>query len=466
MMNIFINRGWELSTLEDRYDSGRAELILIYGRRRVGKTYLIRRFLRGRRGVYLIVSRLNGVLESFAEAVAEQLGLSYIPSLRSYGDFYRMLGELSSKERLVVVVDEFQRLAEHDSSFLLELQEAWDGYLSSSRLMLILMGSSVGAVERVGLGPSSPIYGRRTAQIRVKPFGFSCAKEFFLDYSDVDMVRAYSSFGGVPGYLSLIDPEASLLENISKLILDRGGPLYEEPYFILAEETREPLRYMGILEAMSGGATTLGEIASKSGMASSSLPRYMRVLMDDLSIVERRHPLLEERRGRARYYLGDHYFRFWFRFVKPHLHLLELGEVDRVLEVVRRDIDRHASITFEDVAMEHFIRLAEGATRIGRWWRGGVEIDGVAIDESRGRIYFMEAKWSKKPVDRAILNDLIRKADRFPWRRGERDEIYVLYSRSGFTFRAGDNIHLIDLERLVEDLSCQRNQQSGSRRHP
>jgi AAA+ ATPase superfamily predicted ATPase len=239
MMITFINRSKELSFLEERYRSPRAELIVVYGRRRVGKTFLLRRFLSGKRGVYFVVSRLGNTLQEISEAIGEQLGV-HPPLLRHYTDLFSYIAKESSDERIILVIDEFQRLAEYDPTFLTELQAAWDDFLSYSKVFLVLSGSSVGVVERAALSSSSPVFGRRTGQLKVKPFTFTCVKEFAPMWSCEDKVRTYAAFGGVPAYLSLLDCSKSLLENIKNLILEPGGLLHEEPYFLLAAETREP----------------------------------------------------------------------------------------------------------------------------------------------------------------------------------------------------------------------------------
>lgn len=450
MMNAFINRYKELEFLEKRFNSAGAEFIVVYGRRRVGKTFLLRKFLEGKRGVYFIVTRLSGLLDELAEAIGEQLKV-YPPLLRSYRDLFKYLASIAQEGRLVLVVDEFQRLAEFDPSFLTELQTAWDSYLKDTGIFIVLSGSSVGVVERAALSPSSPIFGRRTGQLRVRPFTFACAKDFVREYSDEDKVRTYAVFGGVPAYLAYLDDSKSLIENIESVVLEPTGPLHEEPYFLLATETREPLRYMSLLEAMALGATTLGEIASKSGLSSNELPRYIRTLERSLDLVERIYPLLEEgKKGRTRYLIKDNFFRFWFKFVRPNINLLQLGEVKKVSISLAERLDEYVSLVFEDIAFEHFARQVP-ATRVGKWWRGGVEVDGVAVDEKARKVFFMEAKWSKKPVDRAVLRELERKAGEFEWGRGDREEVYYLYSRSGFTIEPEEEVILVNLSDICTE---------------
>lgn len=442
-MNVFINRERELEFLERMYERGGAELIIIYGRRRIGKTYLIKKFLEGKRGIYLIVST-EKVLEDFSRSISEQMGI-YRPMLNSYRDFFQFIAELSSKERLSVVIDEFQRLPD---SFLLSLQEAWDSYLSRTKVFMILSGSSVGVIERVAMSSSSPIFGRRTGQIKLGPFSFLHAMEFMQSYTPEDKVRGYSAFGGTPAYLSMLS-NRTLLENIRELIVSQYGPLHEEPYFLLASETREPIKYMSILESIAHGATTFGEISSKSGVSQNELPRYLRTLERSLDLVKRDYPILEEKkRGRARYYVKDNFFKFWFKFVRPNLHLIELGEVERVMEKIKAELDSHASGAFEEIALEHFSRVTK-ASRVGRWWRGDLEIDGVALDEAEGIAFFMEAKWSKKPVGKSVLRELERKAGEFEWRKEKRKEVYYIYARS-FSFEPEEGVFLVSLEDLMK----------------
>ena len=230
---------------------------------------------------------------------------------------------------------------------------------------------------------------------------------------------------------------------------------------LLKLELRKPSRYAEILRAIASGATQFGEIADKSGVRATELPKYLRVLEEDLELVERRYPLLSEgSRGRARYYVRDSFTRFWFRFVHPNRVLLELGLYPEVASKLPEALDRQASEAFEEVARQHLALLAKSGrvsfTRIGRWWSGDVEIDLVAIDERQGTAYFVEAKWSKQPVGREVLRRLERKAEEFEWRRGERREVYVLYSRSGFTFEQEEGVLLFSLSDVERDFEREK----------
>ena len=451
----FVDREEELEALGEAYSSGRAELVVLYGRRRVGKTFLLSFFARERGAVYLVVNYSDRelALRDLVDQLLAQVELPYPPRVDSFTQLYELLARLG---RRLVVVDEFQRL--HGTGGVQELQSAWDRLLSRSGLMLVLSGSSVGMMERIGLSAESPLYGRATRVLHVKPLGYREARAFMPGYAEEDRVRGYAVFGGTPGYLALLDEGSGLLDNIVSLVLRPGAPLREEPRVLLSMELREPSRYLEVLRAVAGGATRLGEIADKSGVKASEVGKYLRVLERELGLVERRYPLLEEgRRGRARYYLADNFFRFWFSMVFPYRPLLELGLYREVAGKIWAGIDSYASHAFEEVAMQHFALLARrGAasfTRIGRWWRGDVEIDFVAVDEETGTAYFAEAKWSGKPVDRRVLYRLAAKAQEFPWRKGSRREVYVLYSRSGFTFEGDGEVWLFtlgDVKKLFE----------------
>ncbi|MEM4639144.1 MAG: ATP-binding protein [Thermofilum sp.] len=455
---LFIDREDELRVLEEAYSSGRSELVLIYGRRRIGKTFLLSLFLKRKGGVYLCVNHEERdlALRDLAEQLSAQAVLPYPPKLESFRSLYEVLASLNVR---LIVIDEFQRLLK--AGGLTELQHAWDAKLSRSNVLLVLSGSAVGVAERVASSPSSPIFGRAARVVKLGELSYSAVRAFLPSYSEEDKVRSYAVFGGVPGYLSRLSPNRALLENVEELVLKPGAPLREEPLILLKLELRNPSRYAEILRAVAEGATQFGEIADRAGLKVVELPKYLKVLEEDLNLIERRYPLLEEgRRGRARYHLRDHFTRFWFKAVYPSRVLLELGLHDRVSQQLPQLLDQLAAQAFEEVAHQHFALLARRGlvsfTRIGRWWMRDVEIDLVALDERGSTAYFGEAKWSKTPLDKRELYKLEKKAEEFAWRKGERREVYVLYSRAGFTFQPEENVHLYSLEDLSRDFEAEK----------
>ena len=449
----FVDREEELTLLEEAYSSHKAELIVIYGRRRIGKTFMLSFFTRLKKAIYLIVnySEPEYALKDLVEQLYRQVRLPYKPHISSFHDLYRLLGQLDAR---IVIIDEFQRL--HGSGGVTELQSAWDHYLSKSNIMLILAGSSVGMMERIGLSYESPLYGRSTRILRMHGLSYASMRAFVARYKEDDRVRTYAVFGGTPGYLALLDDSKSLIENIESLVLKPGAPLREEPRILLSMELREPSRYLRVLEAVASGATRLGEIADKAGIPSSEVGKYIRVLEKDLDLIERRYPLLDEgKRGKARYYLKDNFLRFWFNMVFPHTSLLELGLCDKVSQHVQAGIDSYTSHIFEQVALQHFSYLAKRGvfpvSRIGRWWYRDVEIDFIAIDAVSGIVYFAEVKWSSKPLDKKVLYSLVSRAEKFPWKKNARRNVYILYSRSGFTFNEEEDVRLFSLEDIKRD---------------
>ena len=321
--------------------------------------------------------------------------------------------------------------------------------------MLVLAGSSVGMMEKIGLSYESPLYGRSTRILKIRELDYASTRAFTARYREDDKIRAYAIFGGTPGYLALIDDNKSLLENVEELVLKPGAPLKEEPRVLLSMELREPSRYLQVLKAIADGATKLGEIADKASLKTSEVVKYVKILEKDLDLVERRYPLLEEgRRGKARYYLKDNFFKFWFSMIFPNSGLLELGLYKEVSKHIRSNIDSYTSHVFEQVALQHFTSLAKkgkiSITKIGKWWRKDTEIDFLAIDAKTNTAYFAEVKWSEKPVDKKTLYTLISKSEKFPWKKNTRKNVYIIYSKSGFTFTEED-VHLYSLQNLKKD---------------
>ncbi len=432
--------------------SGRGELIVVYGRRRVGKTSLVRVFT----DIYDVSNRVYIVinyedpslaLRDISRQVSRQVKLAV--NFADFDSLFEFIHSLCSKGRLLVIIDEFQRLA--GSGFLTKLQQWWDTVLSRDNVVIVLVGSAVRVVEKVGLSADSPIFGRVTKVIKVGPLSYCAARALLSAWSEEDKIRAYAVFGGVPAYLVLIDCSKSLIENIRRLVFDVGAPLREEVLFLLSSETRSPDRYLAILEAVAAGHTRLSEIAGYLGIEASRLSKYLSVLCRDLGLVREVYPLLAEGKRRfGRYEIADEFVRFWMLYVWRNSSLLEHGLVDTVVEQVKNELDDYTSKTFEKVCLEHFTLLAkEGKvsfTRIGKWWYRGTEIDIVAIDEKTNTAYFIECRWTSTKVSRTELNKLIAKASEFPWRRNQRREIYILYSKSGFTFEEDTDTILITLE--------------------
>ncbi|NJE10471.1 ATP-binding protein [Thermococcus sp. MAR1] len=416
---MFINRKTELSMLRERLGRGKAEFIVVYGRRRVGKTALLLEFLRQNGGVYLLARETSEAenLRRFSQRIAEHFNDGFLAKnpFQSWDAFFEYLSQ-KSKERLIVIIDEFPYLVKANPALPSIIQEYWDLKLSKSLIYLIICGSSVSMMERL-LGYKSPLYGRRTAQLKVNPLGFFEARAFLPGYPIEDFVRAYGILGGTPAYLLEFDDSKSIEENL-KSYFRPDSFLYGDARFVLMEELDEPRNYFAIMESLARGKTTLGEIMNGTGLERGTVGKYLSVLMD-LGFVRREVPVTASRKSRkGRYYIADPYFAFWFRYVHTNEDLVETGQGDLLAELVMDDLNEYLGWVFEEVARQFLIELNKTGklpfrfTKIGRWWRKGEEIDLVALNEREKQALFVETKWKdlSKREAMGVLKDLKRKA--------------------------------------------------------
>lgn len=413
--------------------------MIVYGRRRVGKTELIKRFCAGKDHIYFLADRRGTVLnaERFASIAAEHFG-DVPPKVKNFDDVFAYIAKrVGEKERTIVVVDEFSFLAERDDQIPSVFQLAWDEILNGRNVMLILCGSLVSMMEMKTLSSKSPLYGRRTGQWKVGPLVCEQVKLFFPNYKAEQLMGAYSVLGGVPFYLNEFNDEEDVITNVEKKILTKGEPLYEEAEFLLREELRDYSSYLSILEAIAGGSTRVNEIANFSKIEAKDLPKYLNVLMR-LGLVGKERPVTEGKKSkRTMYELKDNYFKFWFRFVFPNKSDIELGEVKKVLEKINADFNSFVGKAFEGVVGGYLAGLnARGllpfkCTRMGRWWHKGEEIDLVGVDEKTGKILFVECEWRDLTTRRAeaILARLKEKAAAVNWLGGRRSEFYGVIAK-------------------------------------
>ena len=456
----FLDRDAELAFLDRSERSRDAALVVLWGRRRVGKTALLRRFAERHRVLYHVASRATAQLEleRLSARIAEHFDDPVVAAqpFSSWEVVWRYLATRS--ERVSLILDEFPYLAEADPAFTTLLQAAWDERLAARGVHLYLCGSSVAMVERLALSKSAPLFGRRTGQWRLEPLRpWDLAPEFGSSF--VDLVRLHAVAGGVPYYLERFDASKSLGDNIRSQILEKGSALYEEVPFLLREELREPRVYFSILATIALGSHRFGEISSKTGLDRANISRYLAEL-EELGLVRRDVPVTERNPAKSRkglYRVADPFTRFWFRFVYPHLDLLELGRASEVQ-------DRHVTPAFEAFvshAAEEAVRdlLCDTEERRhlpfepvyrGRHWGPEAELDLVLMNGDRSRAFVGEVKWSARPVARALLDDLRARAGRV--RELERAELcFGLISASGFSQPArklAADERLIDLGRV------------------
>jgi hypothetical protein len=443
-MGRFIGRKSELAALEKAYgrDCG---FVVIYGRRRVGKTTLIKEFIKDKNAFYFLATEEleRGNMNNFARGLARFSGQDYLAeaSFESWDGFFEAFARSRPAGKKVLVIDEFTYLIGANRAFASIFQRVWDEVLKESGVMVILCGSLAGMMTRHVLSYSSPLYGRRTAQIRLAPLSFEEFRGNFKNESFEDSVMRYSVTGGVPKYMELFDDRVPLMDNIENEILSKSGFLYEEPSFLLEKEVSEAVSYFSIIKAIAAGNRKLGAIACSLGLQGPRLTAYLKTLID-LDIVEKRVPATEdnpEKSRRGLYFIKDNFIKFWFTFVAPNRSELELENTKFAMKKIRDNIvDNHTAHIFEDVSRETLERLCRKGKitfsfdRLGAFWNGGVEIDICAVNRDEKTALLGECKFTKKPVDARVYFDLVKKAESAGELAGY-EKSYALFSKSGFS---------------------------------
>lgn len=440
----FVDRIKEIETLENEYHKKEASFVVLYGRRRVGKTTLINYFCEDKKAIYFLATEENESenRNAFKSLVADTFDNELLAesSLNSWEPIFKVIASESKTERIVLVIDEFQYLGKANSSFPSIMQKIWDTILSKSNIMLILCGSLINMMTSQILNYNSPLYGRRTAQIKLKQIEFSYYHEFNEKLDMDEQIMRYAVTGGVPKYINIFQDEDNVYTAIRKNILSTNAFLYAEPEFLLQKEVSEIGSYFSILKTIAAGNHKLGKIAAALEVPQTKLTSYLKNLMD-LDIIEREVPVTEENPEKSKmglYNIKDNFISFWFKFVYPNKGLLESGRTEFIEEKIRKNlIDNHVSYVYEDICREKTWELLSDSlmfNRVGRWWGSkDVEIDIVAYDSNSKDILFGECKYSKNKKGLSVLNALKDKSKDVKWNKADRNEHFVIYSKNGFT---------------------------------
>lgn len=439
MIDRFVDRVAELDFLEASWKRPSAQLLVVLGRRRIGKTALLRHFARRHKVVHYVATRLPEAqqLAELGEVVGKAIGDDLLAE-NGFREWRQVFGLLAGgRGRLALILDEYPYLVEANPALSSLLQRAWDESLAAADAWLLLCGSSVAMMERETLEARAPLYGRRTGQLRLSPLPFPAVREFVPGYGFEDAVRTYAVFGGIPQYLQMLDPSQPVLANIRDSVLGPGAPLRDEVEFLLRQELVEVRIYFGILAAIAAGREKLGEIVNATHLPQGNVSKYLGVLQS-LGLVVREVPVSEptpEKSKRGLYRIADPFVRFWFRHVRRAWSRLEAGQVAAVLREVEADLDALAAATYEGLCRALVAAGSVGPgpwDRVGRWWNRFDEIDVVAYGE-KGRLLAGEAKWSRRAVGTNILADLQEKVVRSGLATGASRVTFALFSRSGFT---------------------------------
>jgi len=445
-MKQFVDRELEMETLQNEYERDGSALVVLYGRRRVGKTTLISEFIKDKKALFFLASEESEAQNrnAFKEKVAEFMDSDLLRSadIKSWDVLFKAIMDSPFESKPVIVLDEFQYLGKSNPAFPSIFQRIWEEILKDKSVMVILCGSLISMMESQTLAYGSPLYGRRTAQIRLKQIPFGYYHEFFPNKSRKELIEMYAVTGGVPKYIELFSESKDIYSAIQKCVLNRSGYLYVEPHFLLQQEVSEVGSYFSIIKAIAAGNSKLSAISSSLEIKSTSLTKYLKTLID-LDILEREVPITEENPEKSKkglYKIKDNYLRFWFAFVYPNMSFIESGHSRIVMNKIKNSlVKNHIAFVYEDVCKERMWDLnAEGAwpfnfTKIGRYWDSKDEIDIVALDPEGKNLILGECKYWSEPVGISILRDLETKTDSVAWERDNRKVWYVLFSASGFT---------------------------------
>ena len=436
-MNFF-DRQDELKALRSAYEEPGASLFILYGRRRLGKTTLLRRFAQGRPAVYHVADRAAEADARRFLAASMARGLKE-PTLGQveYPDWYALLSaydRFRPAQKSILILDEYQYLAEVQPAFSSFLQRWWDEHWKAAPVMIVLCGSALSMMHRETLSRSSPLYGRRTGQWLLRPLRFQDMAQFFPARPAREIAALWSLVGGVPYYAELAATRSGFRQALRQLVLSRDGPLYSEARFLLQEEVTTPNVYWSLLHAIGSGVSRISELSGRLGRPANQLTRYLSALQD-LGLVVREVPVNEKSPARSKkglYHIADPFLRLWFGCVAPYESLLEFGKIEEAERSMSKRLLHHQAWAFERICRQHVEDLASefGAVRVGRHWDRQREIDVAAVDSENRVVFAGECKWHQRALGLNALSELREKV-RQTW--PDASPRLGLFSRGGFT---------------------------------
>lgn len=441
---MFYCREEELRTMNNRYKKDQFECVVIYGRRRVGKTALINEFCKGKPTVYF--SALNASSQENLEALSKAIytcqnpDSTSTPTYRSYEDALEAITGMAMEKRLVFVIDEYPYLAKAEKSISSRLQHIIDHSWQGSRIYLILCGSSMSFMEYQVLGYESPLYGRRTAQFKIQALTYREITEFHPELKAADQALLYGVTGGIPHYINKLDVESNLDEALLDNLFSTSSYLFEEPENLLKQELREPAIYNSVISAIAAGASHSNEISTKVGVESGVCAKYLKVLMD-LGILKKETPITEKSGKKTIYVIDDNFFRFWYRFVPRNMSVISAGRMRLVYEqAVKRFYPDYMGLVFEKMCQEYLLRYAKDLpillSNVGQWWgtdsktRKEEQIDIVGVPVDGNEYLIGSCKYRNEKIGIEELELLRRYASVF---RKNGIFHYFIFSKGGFT---------------------------------
>jgi len=444
----FKGRTRELNLLDELWVAPDATLLILFGRRRVGKTRLITQWIQQskHRALYWVAepsSKLDQ-LRSFSQALYNfanpQTPAPPEFTYASWQQAWQQVANLAQTERLALYIDEFTYVLEIDPSAAGVLQNMWDHVLKQSNLFLTICGSHLGMMHRHMLSYQAPLYGRATRQLHLQPIPYGQTSDFFPNYLANERVAIYAIFGGIPAYWERLDQQLSISDNIRQQLLTPDNLMQSEPRLLLQDFIQDPHNYVSILQAIARGDRTQKAISVRTGLSQGHVSKYVSVLRDT-GFVERRVPITASESSRlGRYHIIDPYLRFYYRFLALRQAQLALGESTQALEEIKRHLlDFIGTHTWEELCREWTLRasgrdeLDISIDQIGSAWTRQAQVDVVGINTMEKTIILGECKWGTKSVGRKVLQELVSKTDQIVPKRGQWRVLYVYFARNGWT---------------------------------
>lgn len=466
MTLMFIDRKEELTFLQERYAKNEFEFFVIYGRRRIGKTELIKQFISDKPHLYFLCDK-SGIernMHRFKRKIAEYLNEPPLET-NQLEDLLIYLTKKIQTTRLVLVFDEFSYLVEKDTTVPSQFQLVVDEILKKTNIFLILCGSSISMMEKGVLSAKSALYGRKTAHMKIDSLPFASFQEFFPANNLETNIEFYATLGAVPFYLEKFTDKKTIFDNIREHLFDKKGKLYEEIDFLLKEELREPDMYKTILTALAAGQTKVVDIANTAGIKVHDIDKYLKVLMR-LGIIKKENPIDTVKSKKTTYSINDNFFSFSFLFSEPYKSNLEIGETQYAEEKLQQQFPSYVGRRFESLIRDELLKKLNiiTAQKTGRWWghyrdektntRKEVEIDIVALNTNTQQILFGECKWKKNVDGIKELRYLQEKTQHFEWLRNHQNwqQHYLIIAKSFQKKSYEKNVYSVDLQELQKIL--------------
>ncbi|MCP5096939.1 MAG: ATP-binding protein [Chloroflexi bacterium] len=490
MESAFIGRKEELDVIKQIWDSPQAALLILYGRRRVGKTRLLTHWMQAHEdsGLYWMAPATSALdqLRSFSQALMDFSDPEApIPEDFTYATWELALHQaalLGQGKKIALFIDEVTYLMEVTPSIIGTLQKAWDQWLSKSNVVLALSGSQMGLMQREILAYKAPLYGRANAQLKLPPLPFGVTNQFFPNYSVRDRVAIYGIWGGIPAYWERLNPDLTVMENLQNQLRPASAWMLDEPRTLLQDFINDPYNYVGVIRAIAHGAHTLSDISKRSGLSGGPASKYLSVLRDT-GFVERRIPVMERSSDsrRGRYFITDPYLRFFYRFLAAFQSKLALGKLDQTMQQIENGLPQFiAANTWQELCREWVLlasaenRLPVAVEEVGSEWKRTYAFDVVGVSYDAHTLVVGNCHWQDEPEDIESIHEMVRRTSSIIPDGEEWSVYYVGFSAAGWTSeaiaeaeevvmsgRAGRGrkkwhpvgIRLLDLEQLDADLA-------------